>query len=134
MISLDVLQQYTTFYYRTLITVLAMIVMATYGMIAALIFPLFGYTHLINHSVAKGYYLLGTLLCGITVEPEGLENLKTKGPAIIVCNHQSSLDIMLMGRVYPENTTIVAKKELKYYPFLGWFSKVSLCIYSKLIS
>ncbi|CAO3700230.1 unnamed protein product [Rhizopus stolonifer] len=129
MISLNALQQYIIFYYRTLITILAMIVMATYGMIAALTFPLFGYTHLINHSVARGYYLLGALLCGITVKPEGLENLKTKGPAIIVCNHQSSLDIMLMGRVYPENTTIMAKKELKYYPFLGWFMQLTRVIF-----
>ncbi|KAG1450269.1 hypothetical protein G6F46_010497 [Rhizopus delemar] len=122
-VSLVLLRQFSSFYYRTLMTTLSMIVMATYGMIAALIFPLIGCTHYIHFSVARGYYYLGLLFCGIQVVPEGIEHLNVQGPAILVCNHQSSLDIMLMGKVYPKNTTIIAKKELKYYPFLGWFSK-----------
>ncbi|KAG0746607.1 hypothetical protein G6F62_010056 [Rhizopus arrhizus] len=128
-VSLVLLRQFSSFYYRTLMTTLSMIVMATYGMIAALLFPLVGCTHYIHFTVARGYYYLGLLFCGIQVVPEGIENLNVQGPAILVCNHQSSLDIMLMGKVYPKNTTIIAKKELKYYPFLGWFMQLSRVIF-----
>jgi lysophosphatidate acyltransferase len=112
------------FYYRSVITTLCLTVMAIYGMCASIVLPPLGLTHLINSSVARGYYMLGRLFLDMKVDAEGEENLKKHGgPVIYVCNHQSSLDIMLMGRVYPQNTAIVAKKELKYYPFLGWFSK-----------
>lgn len=123
-LSLLLIRNINKFYYRTLMTAISLVIMATYGMLAAITFPIFGYTHHINSSVATGYYYLGLYLCGIEVVPEDIENLEVKGPVIFVCNHQSSLDIMLMGKVYPQNTTIVAKKELKYYPFLGWFSKL----------
>lgn len=101
-----------------------LLIMAIYGMCVSLVFPLFGKAGWINYTVAKGYNFLGGFMTGLNVVSEGEENFnKVKGPAIYVCNHQSSLDIMLMGVVYPKNTAIVAKKQLKYYPFLGWFSK-----------
>lgn len=121
---LVVYRKYGGFYYRSIMTTVCLLVMAIYGMCVSIVLPIFGKTHLINYSVARGYYLLGGFFCGLKVESEGEENLhKIKGPVIYVCNHQSSIDIMLMGKVYPKNTAIVAKKQLKYYPFLGWFSK-----------
>lgn len=128
-LSLLLIRNISKFYYRTLMTAISLVIMATYGMLAAITFPIFGYTHHINSSVATGYYYLGLYLCGIEVVPEDIENLEVKGPVIFVCNHQSSLDIMLMGKVYPQNTTIVAKKELKYYPFLGWFMRLTRVIF-----
>ncbi|KAI8879098.1 1-acylglycerol-3-phosphate O [Backusella circina FSU 941] len=118
------------FYYRSVITTLCLTIMAIYGMCASIIFPPLGLTHLINSSVARGYYTLGRLFLDLKVDSEGEENLKkVEGPVIYVCNHQSSLDIMFMGKVYPQNTAIVAKKELKYYPFLGWFMTLSNAIF-----
>ncbi|CAO0796005.1 unnamed protein product [Mucor circinelloides] len=127
---LVVYRKYGGFYYRSIMSTICLLVMAIYGMCVSIVFPIFGKTHLINYSVARGYYMLGGFFCGLKVESEGEENLhKIKGPVIYVCNHQSSLDIMLMGKVYPKNTAIVAKKQLKYYPFLGWFMTLSNAIF-----
>lgn len=116
-------------------TTVCLLIMAIYGMFAAIIFPLFGKARLTNFTVARGYYLLGGFMTGLKVVSEGEENLrKVKGPVIYLCNHQSSLDVMLMGKVYPENTAVVAKKQLKYYPFLGWFSKLAIHLYYDLIT
>jgi lysophosphatidate acyltransferase len=118
-------RNYGGFYYRSIMTTVCLVIMAIYGMCVSIIFPLFGKAGLINYTVARGYYLLGGFMTRLTVVAEGEENLhKVDGPVIYVCNHQSSLDVMLMGIVYPKNTAIVAKKQLKYYPFLGWFSKL----------
>ncbi|KAI8988319.1 hypothetical protein BDF20DRAFT_814337 [Mycotypha africana] len=118
------------FYYRSLMALVCLTIMAIYGTIVSIIFPLFGQKGMINYTVAHGYYMVGTFFCGIKVKSEGEENLyKHKGPVIYVCNHQSSMDIMLMGKVYPKNTAIVAKKQLKYYPFLGWFMILSNAIF-----
>ncbi|KAI8389488.1 hypothetical protein BD560DRAFT_430443 [Blakeslea trispora] len=123
-------RHYGGFYYRSLLNTLCFMTMAIYGTIIALVFPLFGKRHLINWSVARGYYYLGGFFSGVRVEVEGEENLeKHKGPAIYVCNHQSSLDVMLMGKVYPKNTAIIAKKQLKYVPFLGWFMMLNNSIF-----
>lgn len=127
---LVVYRKYGGFYYRSIMSTLCLLVMAIYGMCVSIVLPIFGKTHLINYSVARGYYMLGGFFCGLKVESEGEENLhKVKGPVIYVCNHQSSLDIMLMGKVYSKNTAIVAKKQLKYYPFLGWFMTLSNAIF-----
>ncbi|KAI9484157.1 MAG: hypothetical protein EXX96DRAFT_166943 [Benjaminiella poitrasii] len=127
---LVIYRNYGGFYYRSIMSTLCLVVMAIYGMFASIILPIIGKTHLINYSVARGYYYLGGFFCGLKVDSEGTENIYGhKGPVIYVCNHQSSLDIMLMGKVYPKNTAIVAKKQLKYYPFLGWFMTLSNAIF-----
>jgi len=53
------------------------------------------------------------------VENEGV--LDTR-PAVFVSNHQSELDIVFLGRVFPKHCSVTAKRSLKYIPFLGWFS------------
>ncbi|KAF7726656.1 1-acylglycerol-3-phosphate O-acyltransferase [Apophysomyces ossiformis] len=110
--------------------VITLAIMAAYGVIASLILPLFGKSGLINWTVSRGYYYLGGFLTGISATIEGRENLKlANGPAVLVCNHQTSLDVMLMASVFPKNTSVVAKKAIKYYPFLGWYMTLSNAIF-----
>jgi lysophosphatidate acyltransferase len=103
-------------------SIVLLLVMASYGVVSSLILPIFGKAGLINYTVSRGYHYLGGYFTGLRATVLGKENI-LQSPAVYVCNHQSSLDIMVMGAVYPKNTSIVAKKELKYYPFLGWYSK-----------
>lgn len=60
------------------------------------------------------------------MENEGV--LDTR-PAVFVSNHQSELDIVFLGRVFPKHCSVTAKRSLKYIPFLGWFSMCSLVFY-----
>lgn len=42
-------------------------------------------------------------------------------PAVYVVNHQSTMDVMVMGAMYPSNCVSLAKKSLKYVPLLGQY-------------
>ncbi|NXC89665.1 PLCB acyltransferase, partial [Cercotrichas coryphoeus] len=56
---------------------------------------------------------------GLRFEVKGLENFKVAGPAVIVSNHQSVLDMMGLMEVLPDNCVQVAKKELMYMGSVG---------------
>lgn len=40
----------------------------------------------------------------------------------------SAVDILYLGRIFPKHASIMAKKELKWVPGLGWFSKCCCCL------
>uniref|UniRef100_A0A8D2PRA1 1-acylglycerol-3-phosphate O-acyltransferase n=1 Tax=Zosterops lateralis melanops TaxID=1220523 RepID=A0A8D2PRA1_ZOSLA len=56
---------------------------------------------------------------GVRFEVKGLENFKVEGPAIIVSNHQSILDMMGLMEILPDNCVQVGKKELTYMGSVG---------------
>lgn len=49
--------------------------------------------------------------------------LNTTRPAVFVGNHQTELDVLFLGHVFPKYCSVTAKKSLKYWPLLGWFSR-----------
>jgi lysophosphatidate acyltransferase len=112
------------FIYRQIVAIILIAVSAGYGMLASLILPVFGKTHLISYSVGRVEAFLSKTFLAITATVEGQENLAKVGePAIYVANHQTLMDISYMGCVFPKGTSIMAKRSIKYYPVLGWFSK-----------
>ncbi|KAM9595037.1 1-acyl-sn-glycerol-3-phosphate acyltransferase beta isoform 2-T2 [Morphnus guianensis] len=56
---------------------------------------------------------------GVRFEVKGLENFEMEGPAIIVSNHQSILDMMGLMEVLPDDCVQVGKKELMYAGTVG---------------
>ncbi|KAI8068216.1 hypothetical protein BC940DRAFT_299425 [Gongronella butleri] len=118
------------FYYRSIISTVCIGIMATFGVAASLVLPLLGRRGWINWLVARGYYKLCGALLDISTTVEGKQYLDPSyGPAVYVCNHQSSLDVLMMASVFPKMTSVVAKKAIKYYPFLGWFMILSNAIF-----
>jgi len=55
---------------------------------------------------------------------EGQENLTTR-PAVFIGNHQTELDVLMLGEIFPPYCAVTAKKSLKKLPFLGWFMALS---------
>ena len=53
------------------------------------------------------------------------ERLNAHRPCVIVANHQTGLDLAILGSICPQSTVIVAKKELQYIPLFGWFFKAA---------
>src|SRR5438067_2514222 len=47
--------------------------------------------------------------------------LDPRGPYVFVMNHQSMLDIPVAFAHLPVNLRFIAKRILKYVPFLGWY-------------
>lgn len=52
---------------------------------------------------------------------EGIEKIDFSKPHIFVSNHQSTLDIPVAFVTLPVPLRFIAKKELLYIPFLGWY-------------
>lgn len=56
----------------------------------------------------------------IKVEITGKENIRPNTPYVVICNHQSHLDIPVLVYHLPLRLTFLAKKELFKIPFFGW--------------
>ncbi|AMD18503.1 HBL399Cp [Eremothecium sinecaudum] len=93
---------------------------AIYGVITSAVLFLIGKNHIAQYLVARAMYHLFSLVLAVDVkiiDAEKLDNL----PAIIISNHQSELDLLIMGKVFPVGCTTTAKSSLKWVPVLGWF-------------
>ncbi|KAJ1647104.1 1-acylglycerol-3-phosphate O-acyltransferase [Coemansia erecta] len=78
-----------------------------------------------NWVVARTFYFLTWAVLGITVEIEGEEIMTRAAPCVLIGNHQSMLDLIMLGRVFPQQTVILAKKAISYYPLIGWFMRLA---------
>ncbi|NXW50632.1 PLCA acyltransferase, partial [Nyctiprogne leucopyga] len=62
---------------------------------------------------------------GLKIVVKGKENLRSKKPFVLVLNHQTSLDIMVMMEILPNRCVPIAKKEILYMGPFGlacWLS------------
>ena len=57
-----------------------------------------------------------------------MENFPTEGPVILLANHQSNLDPMIVGAVSPMPINYLAKQSLFDFLPLGWFLRWNDCI------
>jgi 1-acyl-sn-glycerol-3-phosphate acyltransferase len=55
------------------------------------------------------------------VQVYGVEHFPLHGPALIVTNHLGDADIPLGLAYLPVAPEVLAKTELRWFPFLGWF-------------
>ncbi|KAJ1563021.1 1-acylglycerol-3-phosphate O-acyltransferase [Cladochytrium tenue] len=94
---------------------------SVWGMIVAPIFALTRQTHRANAHAAGGIKFVGDLTLGVRVHMEGREHLKGVRPAVFICNHQSFLDLYMLGHIFPPNCAIVVKDDLIWAPFIGQF-------------
>jgi 1-acyl-sn-glycerol-3-phosphate acyltransferase len=78
-----------------------------------------GPTLAVRRQIAKAGTRLALALTGLTPRVEGLEHLATHdaGPLIVVVNHASYLDGLILAAVLPPRFAYVAKKELLHNPF-----------------
>jgi 1-acyl-sn-glycerol-3-phosphate acyltransferase len=57
---------------------------------------------------------------GLNVQVEGQANLLASRPCVYVVNHQSAFDVPILAPLYPADTVLIAKKELRSIPLFGW--------------
>ncbi len=88
-----------------------------------IVVSLFAVRHLVKFSVRPwGKTVLWA--CGVRLDVQGTENFPD-GPLIVMCNHQSSLDIPTFSAVLPFEWKAVMKKEVASIPFIGWVCSLS---------
>jgi len=68
---------------------------------------------------ANGIVLLMKYVVGLDYREHGRENVPD-GPCIIASNHQSLWETAALCAIFPD-ASIVAKKELRKLPLVGWF-------------
>ncbi len=76
-------------------------------------------------TIAPMFYKSVFKVCGITWSIEGWEELPEairngSQPCIFMCNHESQLDPPFLVGILPAHPVFIAKKEVKYIPFVGW--------------
>ena len=75
---------------------------------------------------ARGFLALSAGIVGIRYAMRGRENLPD-GPCLIIANHQSTWETIAALVLFPD-VAIVAKRELRKIPVMGWFLEKSAMI------
>lgn len=59
------------------------------------------------------------VICGLTYEVHGRENIPTHRSGLILCKHQSAFETIALQTIFPQ-MVFVLKEELLRIPFWGW--------------
>ncbi|KAG5366150.1 putative 1-acyl-sn-glycerol-3-phosphate acyltransferase [Yarrowia sp. B02] len=141
------------FYVRAAIAVIIFAACATYGVLASTILTAIGKQGLAQWTVARAFYHSVRLLLGISIKLRSREVSGTAAldpskisvadstktidditkflprPCVLISNHQNEMDILVLGRIFPQYCSVTAKKALKWYPLLGQFMALSGTIF-----
>lgn len=102
---------------------------AIYGVIASIILRLVGYGRVSQWATARCFKWVMWLTTGVRFDVvQGAEHLSTR-PAVFISNHQTELDVLMLGCVFPQYCSVTAKKSLSHIPFLGWFMSLSRTVF-----
>jgi lysophosphatidate acyltransferase len=124
MLSLRI--QAAGFFARLLVSYVALVICACYGVFVSILLRLFGYRGNSQWAVARAFKYVMLYTTGVTFTIEDPNNyLNTTRPAVIIGNHQTELDVLMLGCVFPKYTSVTSKSSLKRMPFLGWFMTLS---------
>ncbi|KAL6309766.1 hypothetical protein BKA93DRAFT_814664 [Sparassis latifolia] len=116
------------YYVRIALFLSTLSVCSVWGILAALGLSVVGRRLDTSWVVARSFYYLCNRAVGIRFIVEGGEHLETR-PAVLVGNHQSMLDILYIGRIFPRRASIMAKKSLQWVPLLGQFMTLSGAVF-----
>ncbi|KAI9853059.1 MAG: 1-acylglycerol-3-phosphate O-acyltransferase [Vezdaea acicularis] len=122
--ALSVRIPFFRFYARLLAAYLSLCVCATYGVFASIALRLAGYGGRSQWATARSFKWVMRFTTGVRFVVEGEDHLKVR-PAVFIGNHQTELDILMLGTVFPPYCSVTAKKSLRLMPFLGWFMALS---------
>jgi lysophosphatidate acyltransferase len=124
--------QLVSFAAFTLTAFILLLASASYGMFASIVLRIVGYGGLSQWTVGRSFKWSMWITTGVTFRVTG--SMKREGgmtgedalnmrPAVFVGNHQTEMDVLMLGCIFPKYTSVTAKSSLKWTPFLGWFSK-----------
>src|SRR5262249_55749517 len=66
-----------------------------------------------------------TRMMGWDVVVQNRERMESFRPCVIVANHQSFLDVVTHGSVFPRRTASAGKREIGKIPIVGWFYRLA---------
>lgn len=111
---------------RCLASYISMLIAAAYGVFASIALSLAGYRGISQWTTGRAFKWLMIATTGVSfeiIDPNGY--LEKTRPAVFVGNHQTELDVLMLGTIFPKYCSVTAKSSLKKMPFLGWFMTLS---------
>ncbi|KAK3692444.1 hypothetical protein B0T22DRAFT_13927 [Podospora appendiculata] len=115
---------------RSLASYIALLASTMFGVFISIAMRLVGWTHSAQWAAGRSFKYLMALMTGITfVVEDPKDTLNTLRPAVFIGNHQTELDVLMLGCMFPKHCSMTAKSSLKKTPFLGWFMTLSGCIF-----
>ncbi|KAF1988728.1 acyltransferase-domain-containing protein [Aulographum hederae CBS 113979] len=103
---------------------------AAYGVLAAFVLRVTGFGGLSQWTVARSFKYSMGLFAGVWFDVvEGQEYLDNTRPAVIIGNHQTELDVLMLGAIFPKYTSVTAKSSLRFVPLLGQFMMLSKTVF-----
>ncbi|TWU77342.1 1-acylglycerol-3-phosphate O-acyltransferase [Metarhizium rileyi] len=119
-----------SFVARALAAYISLLICAVFGVLASIFFTLVGKQGISQWATARAFHYIMRLTTGIVFEVEDPNNvLGTTRPAVFIGNHQTELDVLMLGAMFPKWCSVTAKSDLKHIPFLGWFMRLSGSIF-----
>ena len=77
-------------------------------------------------------YVYGQVFCrglvslmGWRIDVANRQRLDSARPCVFVANHQSFLDVVTFGSIFPKRTVSAGKREIGKIPIFGWFYRLS---------
>lgn len=123
-IAMSNVSKSTKFFVKSVLYGLSITGCALYGVIALIFLRLIGKPEYAQYTVARAFYFVVSTLLRIKIKVKNEEYLR-QHPAIYISNHQSALDVFMLGRIFQPGMSVTAKSSLKFVPFLGWFMMLS---------
>jgi lysophosphatidate acyltransferase len=113
-------------YLKGILLGVAMILFGSIGflgsVIALLLSPVFPKLRFYSNSFfLEPFGWFARTVVGVKLTILNRDRIYSARPAIFIGNHQSGLDLAVIGQCCPARSVIVGKKELKAIPVFGWF-------------
>ncbi len=106
-----------TISYRTSLLLITLTALLTLMVTTSVFFP---WRDRITDFVAYWWARLILASAGVNVVTDGADHVPETPPYLIVFNHQSEFDIYALMVGLPRLYRAIMKKELMYYPLIGW--------------
>lgn len=111
---------------RCLASYIALVMAALYGVVASIVLGVLGQRQISQWTTARLFKYIMAAFTGVTfevIDPNGY--LDRTRPAVFIGNHQTELDVLMLGWMFPKYCSVTAKSSLKKTPILGWFMTLS---------
>jgi lysophosphatidate acyltransferase len=111
---------------RVLAGYISLVVCALYGVFVSIFLALIGKRQMAQWAAGRSFKYIMRYATGVEFVIDDPNNvLGTTRPAVFIGNHQTELDVLMLGTIFPKYCSITAKAQLKRVPFLGWFMTLS---------
>ncbi|KAG9239995.1 hypothetical protein BJ878DRAFT_330513 [Calycina marina] len=118
------------FFARLLASYICMIACALYGVFVSMFLRIVGYGGISQWATGRAFKYTMRLTTGVQFnieDPHGY--LNSTRPAVFIGNHQTELDVLMLGCIFPKYCSVTAKSSLKKMPLLGWFMSLSRTVF-----